>query len=139
MTHPNTARAIRKLTIAVPDPLLAAESWSRALPGSTQELTEEGRQVGIGAHLVEYLDPAAAARRYGLAQRIERGRALAIEFEVVDVDACREALLRGGVTPQHQGEATIVGGEDTHGVFISFLPNRMPSSSKASTWRCANT
>jgi hypothetical protein len=36
------------------------------------------------------------------------------------------------VTPQHQGEATIVGGEDTHGVFISFLPNRMPSSSKAS-------
>ena len=123
MTHPNTARAIRKLAIAAPDPQLAAESWSRALPGATRVPTKESAQIRIGAHLVEFLDPAMAARRYGLAQPTERARALAIEFEVTDVAACREALLRGGLSPRRHGKVTTVGSEDAHGVFISFLPS----------------
>ena len=126
LNHPNTACAIRKLAIAVPDPLLAAETWSRALPGATRVSTDEGAQIQIGAHALEFLDPAMAARRYGLALPIERARALAIEFEVADVSACREALLRGGLAPQRHGEVTTVGSEDAHGVVISFLPSQMP-------------
>jgi len=121
-SHPNTARAIRRLTIAVPDPLLAAETWSRALPGATRIAATGSAQIRVGDHVVELLDPAAAQDRYRLAQPIARARALAIEFEVADLDACRKALLQGGFSPQGHGELTSVGGEDAHGVFIGFLP-----------------
>jgi hypothetical protein len=126
LQHPNTARAIRKLSIAAPDPLQAAESWSRALAGSMCVPINGGAQIRIGRHALEFLDPATAVLRYGLAQPIECARAIAIEFGVRDVDVCREALLRGGLSPQRHGELITVGSEDAHGVFISFLPSRMP-------------
>jgi hypothetical protein len=72
------------------------------------------------------LDPATAQQRYGLAQPIACARALAIEFEVADLDACRNALLRGGFSPQRRGELTSVDGADAHGVFIGFLPRGTP-------------
>jgi catechol 2,3-dioxygenase-like lactoylglutathione lyase family enzyme len=124
--HPNTARAIRKLSIAAPDPLRAAESWLRALPGSTCASASGGAQIRIGRHALEFLEPVTAARRYGLAKTVERARAFAIEFEVTDVDACREALLRGGLSPRLQGELTWVGSDEAHGVVISFLPAGAP-------------
>jgi catechol 2,3-dioxygenase-like lactoylglutathione lyase family enzyme len=126
LQHPNTARAIRKVSIAAPDPFQAAESWSRALAGSACVPISGGAQIRIGRHALEFLDPAMAARRYGLAQPIESARAIAIEFEVLDVDVCREALLRGGLSPQRHGELTTVGSEDAHGVFISFLSSGVP-------------
>jgi len=125
LNHPNTASAIRKLAIATPDPVAAAESWSRALPGATVSIGG-GAQIRIGSHIVELLDPATAAHRYGLAREVERPRALAIEFEVADVNACRAALLRGGVSPQLQGDLTLVRGDDAHGVVIAFLPRSVP-------------
>jgi hypothetical protein len=124
--HPNTACAIRRLTIAVPDPLVAAETWSRALSGATRISAAGGAQIRVGEHVLELLDPATAQHRYGLAQPIARARALAIEFEVADLDACRKALLRGGFSPHGQGELTGVGGEDAHGVCIGFLPRGTP-------------
>jgi catechol 2,3-dioxygenase-like lactoylglutathione lyase family enzyme len=122
MTHPNTARAIRKLTIAAPDPLLAAESWSRALPGSTRSAVAGGAQIRIGQHVVEVLDPQAAARRFGLVRPVERATALAIEFEVTDVQACRHMLRQGGLSTQIEGDLTSVGAADACGVVIGFRP-----------------
>jgi catechol 2,3-dioxygenase-like lactoylglutathione lyase family enzyme len=124
--HPNTARAIRKLAIAVPDLRPAAEAWSRALPGSTRLAAAGSVQIRVGGHVLELLDPATAQHRYGLAQPPARARALAIEFEVADSDACRQALLRGGFSPQRHGELTRVGSEDAHGVFIGFTPGETP-------------
>jgi catechol 2,3-dioxygenase-like lactoylglutathione lyase family enzyme len=124
--HPNSARAIRKLAIAAPDPLLAAESWSRALPGSMRVAEGSGVQIRIGSHLVELLDPATAARRYCLPRGVERARACAIEIEVADIDACRRVLQKGGLSPQQHGDLTFVGSEDAHGVVIAFLPAGMP-------------
>jgi catechol 2,3-dioxygenase-like lactoylglutathione lyase family enzyme len=126
LNHPNTARAIRKLSITTPAPVLAAESWSRALPGATAVSIGGGAQIRIGSHIVELLDPAAAAHRYGLAREVERPRALAIEFEVADVDACRAALLRGGLAPRLQGDLTLVRCDDAHGAVIAFLPRSVP-------------
>jgi catechol 2,3-dioxygenase-like lactoylglutathione lyase family enzyme len=126
LEHPNTARAIRKLSIAAPDPSLAAQAWSRALPGSVRLSTGGVEQVRIGSHIVELIDPATAARRYGFSRGVERTKALAIEFEVTDVDTCREALLRGGLSPQRHGDVTTVGSEDAHGVVIGFVPTGAP-------------
>jgi catechol 2,3-dioxygenase-like lactoylglutathione lyase family enzyme len=122
MTHPNAARAIRKLTIAAPDPVLAADSWSRALPGSTRSAAAGGAQIRIGQHLVEVLDPPTAARCFALAKPVEHATALAIEFEVADVEACRQALRQGALSPQLDGELTLVASADACGVAIRFRP-----------------
>ncbi len=122
MTHPNTARAIRKLTIAAPDPLLTADSWSRALPGSMRSAAGGGAQIRIGQHLVEVVDPPTAARRFAFAKPVERATAVAIEFEVADVEACRRALRLGALSPQIEGELTVVAGADACGVVIGFQP-----------------
>jgi catechol 2,3-dioxygenase-like lactoylglutathione lyase family enzyme len=120
MTHPNTARAIRKLAIATPEPLRAAEAWSRALPGSMRVPADGGAQIRIGRHIVELLDPETAARRFGLAQPVARATALAIEFEVTDVGACRQVLRQGGLSPQLLGDLTSVANPDACGVVIAF-------------------
>lgn len=125
LKHPNTARAIRKLAITTPDPVAAAESWTRALPGAPVSIGG-GAQIRIGSHIVELLDPATAARRYGLAKPVERAMALAIEFEVADVDACRAVLLRGDLAPHVHGDLTSVASADAHGVVIAFLPSSVP-------------
>jgi catechol 2,3-dioxygenase-like lactoylglutathione lyase family enzyme len=126
MTHPNTARAIRKLTIAAPDPLVAADSWSRALPGSTRLAAAGGAQFRIGQHLVEILDPPTAARRFGLAKPVARATALAIEFEVLDVEACRHMLRQCGLSPQIEGDLTAIAAADACGVVIAFQPPGAP-------------
>ena len=126
MKHPNTAQAIRKLSIAVPDPPAAAESWMRALCGSTRGASGSNAQLRLGPHLIEFLDPATAARRFHPSKPIERPTALAIEFAVADVDACRECLRRGGLTSHLQGELTLVAGDDACGVALAFMPAGAP-------------
>jgi catechol 2,3-dioxygenase-like lactoylglutathione lyase family enzyme len=126
MTHPNTARAIRKLTIAAPDPHLAADSWSRALPGATRLAAPGGAQIRIGQYLVDLLDPPTAARRFGMAEPVERATALAIEFEVTDVEACRQALRQGALSPRIEGDLTAVAAADACGVIMAFRPTGAP-------------
>jgi hypothetical protein len=126
LDHPNTARAIRKLSIAAPGPRLLAESWVRALPGSILLSIGSGAQIQVGSHVIDLLDPATAVRRYDLARGIERPTAFAIEFDVMDVNACREVLRRGGLTPKLHGDLTSVGSEDACGVIIGFSPTGAP-------------
>jgi catechol 2,3-dioxygenase-like lactoylglutathione lyase family enzyme len=126
MTHPNTACAIRTLTIAAPDPRTAAASWSRALPGSTCVPAAGGAQIRIGRHVIDLLDPPTAARRFGLAEPVKRATALAIEFEVRDVSACRQALRQGGLSPQLDGDLTSVENSAACGVAIGFRPSESP-------------
>jgi hypothetical protein len=126
LTHPNTARSIRKLSIATPEPLPAAQSWSRALPGATQVAAAGGWQIRVGAHTVELLDPETAVRRFHLAKPVARPIAVAIEFEVADVAACRASLRRGGLSPVLQGDLTTVASADACGVVIAFRPPGAP-------------
>jgi len=113
-------------SIAAPAPLLAAESWSHALPGSMRVSTDSGAQIRLGSHVIEFLDPAMAARLYSPTKRVERATAIAIELEVMDVDTCREVLRRGGLSPQLHGNRTSVGSADACGVVIAFLPVGAP-------------
>jgi hypothetical protein len=120
LSHPNSARAIRKLSVAAPEPLLAADRWSRALPGATVAPIAGGAQLRIGSHLIDFIDPANAADRHALAARWEGAKAFGIEIEVADIGACREALRRGGMSPQERGESLLIGPEHTCGVIIAF-------------------
>jgi catechol 2,3-dioxygenase-like lactoylglutathione lyase family enzyme len=126
ITHLNTARAIRKLTLAAPDPLLAAASWSGALPGSTCVPADGGAQIRIGRHLVDLIDPPTAARRFGPAEPVKHATALAIEFEVRDVAACRQVLRQDGLSPHIEGNLTSVGSAEACGVVIEFRPTEAP-------------
>ena len=117
LNHPNSARAIRKLSIAAPYPQLAADRWSRAL---LRAPIAGGTQLRIGSHLIDFIDPASAAARYGLVAHLERAKAFGIELEVANIDACREALRRGGLSPRRHGGWLLIGPEDACGVVIAF-------------------
>jgi catechol 2,3-dioxygenase-like lactoylglutathione lyase family enzyme len=126
LAHPNTASAIRKLAIAAPDPQAAAGRWAKALPGSRTRAIDGGAQIRIGSHAIDLLDPEAAARRYALAEPVGRPRALAIEFAVTDVAACRAALARGGVAAHVDDARTAIAAELACGVVIAFAPSGAP-------------
>jgi catechol 2,3-dioxygenase-like lactoylglutathione lyase family enzyme len=122
LQHPNTARAIRRLAILAPDPGPAAARWARALPGAVAATIAGGTELRIGSHRVDFIHPAHAADRYGLAGRFACTKAIAIELEVADIGACREALRRGSITPQTRGESLVVRPGDACGVAIAFAP-----------------
>jgi catechol 2,3-dioxygenase-like lactoylglutathione lyase family enzyme len=125
LDHPNTARAIRKLSIAAPDPLRAVVSWSRALPGSVRVPSDAGAQIHFGSHVIDFLDPAAA-RRYGFTGPVERAHAIGMEFEVTNPGVCRETLIRGGLSWEQRGHLTCVASDDASGVAIAFAPVGAP-------------
>jgi catechol 2,3-dioxygenase-like lactoylglutathione lyase family enzyme len=121
LDHPNTARAIRKLSIAAPDPRRTAQAWARALPGSVRVPVGGGAQIRFGSHVIDFLDPAAAGR-YGFMGPVERARAIGMEFEVTNLGMCHETLTRGGLSWQQRGDLTCVASDDASGVLIAFLP-----------------
>jgi len=122
LNHANSARAIRKLSIAAPDPQLVADHWSRALPGATRAPIAGGAQLRIGSHLIDFVDPASAVAGHALAAGSDRAKAFAIELEVADIVACREALRQGGLSPEQRGDLLLIGPEHACGVGIAFAP-----------------
>ncbi len=122
VVHPNTAMAIRKLTVSVPDPLDASATWVRAFPGSTAAPIDGGICIRPGRHAIDLLDPPTAARRYRLAKPFDRVRAVGLDFAVRTVDACRAALAQGGATLEIDGNLTVIGADQACGVVITLLP-----------------
>jgi hypothetical protein len=127
VVHPNTAMAIRKLTVSVPDPLDASGPWVRAFPGSAALPIDGGICIKPGGrHAIDLLDPSTTARRYGLAKPLERARAVGLDFTVATVDACRTALAQGGATFASDGDRTVIGADQACGVVITLLPASLP-------------
>jgi hypothetical protein len=122
LEHPNTARAIRRLAIGAPDPQPTADRWTRALPDAVATSIGGGMELRVGSHRIAFIDPAHAAARYGVPERFERAKAIAIELEVANIRLCREALQRGGLIPQSRGDLLVIGPEDPCGVVIAFAP-----------------
>jgi hypothetical protein len=120
--HRNTARAIRKLAITASDPRSAAQRWARALPAAVATTIAGGTELRVGSHRIDFIDPARATARYGLAGHFERAKAIAIELEAADIGACREALRHGALTPQSHGDLLVIGPEHACGVVIAFAP-----------------
>jgi len=126
IVHPNSAIAIRKLIISVPDPREATRAWVRAFPGSTAVPIDDGISIRPGRHAIDLLDPSSAARRYRLPKPLERARAVGLDFAVGTVDACRAALAQGGATFANAGDRTVVGADHACGVVITLVPASSP-------------
>jgi catechol 2,3-dioxygenase-like lactoylglutathione lyase family enzyme len=122
MEHPNTARAIRRLTVSVPDPDAAAAIWGRALPGSAPRAVGGGVRIRALNHLIDLIDKDIAAQRYGLKTSFDHARVLAIEFAVRDVDLCRTTLQKGKVATQICGDDIGISASDACGVAIAMVP-----------------
>jgi hypothetical protein len=126
MDHPNTATAIRKLTVSVPDPSNASRAWVRALPGCAAASIEGGVRLRLLAHTIDLLDPSTTVRRYHLATPAARAKAVALDFAVTSVDASRTALARGGVPVEFVDDATVIGPSQAGGVTITMVPANAP-------------
>jgi glyoxalase-like protein len=127
VVHANTAMAIRKLTVSVPDPREASGTWMRAFPASTAVPIDGGIRIRPGRHEIDLLDPSIAARRYRLAKPLEKARAVGLDFSVGSVGACRAALAQGGANFASDGERTVIGADQTCGVVITLLPAGSPA------------
>lgn len=122
MEHPNTACAVRKFTIVTRDPTGDAAKWGRALPGSTRKMIEGGAQIRVAQNAIDLIDPATAAKRFGLGGPADRPRAIAIEFAVGDVAVCRTALAKGDAPVETDGDRTTVPAREACGVVLAFAP-----------------
>jgi hypothetical protein len=123
---PNTASAIRKLSVSTPEPATVIGAWRRALPGSTVSSIDGGSQIRIGNHLIDLVEPQTAARRYGLTAPLDRAKAIAIDFAVNDIDACRTILARNAVPTQIKGVVTRISVDHACGVAVSMVPWGLP-------------
>jgi Glyoxalase-like domain len=126
MAHSNTAEAIRKVTVSLPDPVAASGLWKRALPGAISLPIEGGVTLRFGNHAIDLLDPLSAARRYRLATPIEIARMVALDFAVGNVGACRAALARGGVPMKLNGDTILVREDHACGVVVTMSPAGSP-------------
>jgi hypothetical protein len=121
MEHANTAVAIRKFTIVTGHPEMDASKWSTALPGSSRKSIMGGAQVQVAQNAIDFVDPAIARKQFGFSGG-DRARAIAIEYAVKDVAACRAALAAGGVSATQDGDRTSVAAPDACGVVLTFAP-----------------
>jgi hypothetical protein len=126
MDHPNTAQAIRKFTIATPDPAKDAAVWERALPASTSRAVEGGMQIRVARNAIDFIDPKTAGSRFGFTDPEDRARAMAIEFGVKDVATCRAALAKIGVTARTSAHSLMVSAKDACGVTLDFVAAEAP-------------
>jgi catechol 2,3-dioxygenase-like lactoylglutathione lyase family enzyme len=120
LDHPNTAVAIRAVTLAAPDPRAAAAAWARALVGSSVAPVAGGFRVAVGAQSIELLELRAASARFGLSQVPRRAGAVALEVAVSDLGACGATLARGHVPVRRSGERLLVAPEEACSVAIAW-------------------
>jgi hypothetical protein len=126
VVHPNTAVAIRKLTVSVPDPPGASEACLRALPGATTAAIPGGVRIRLTNHVIDLIEPRTAARRYGLATPPDRAKAVALDFAVTTVDACRAVLAQYGAKVEVDDDLTVIGADQACGLVITMVAANSP-------------
>lgn len=91
LEQPNAVTGIRRVIAVASDPAGAASAWGR-IPG----MEVSGPAVRIGERTLEFVDPAAFARRFGPAPAARPALA-ALVFETSDLSKARAALESGGI------------------------------------------
>ena len=109
MGHANTAVAIRRISIACPDPDFSAAQWQRVLPTARAVSTATGVALDTGRHTLDLVRAPSP-----------EVRALGMEFEVADLAACAATLQRGAVAFRQQDGALLVGPESACNVAVRF-------------------
>ena len=109
LDHANTAVAIRRLTLACPDPELSARQWRRALPAAHAMETATGMRLDTGRYAIDLVHAD-----------VPQVRALGIDFAVAALPACRAALARGAIVWRNEGVRIAVAAEAACNVAIGF-------------------
>jgi hypothetical protein len=107
--HANTALAIRRITIACPDPDASAAQWQRVLPAARAVSTPTGVAMDTGRHTLDLVRAASP-----------EVRALGMAFAVSDLTACAAALARGAIGFREQDGALLVAPENACNVAVAF-------------------
>jgi catechol 2,3-dioxygenase-like lactoylglutathione lyase family enzyme len=126
MSHPNTAVAIRKLSLSVPAPVAASREWARALPGSVTSSIAGGIRIRLPRLAIDFLEPHAAAQRYRLGRLLNRAKCAALDFAVRSMEECRKALAQGGVKAEPDGDGVTIRADEACGVAITMAPASSP-------------
>jgi hypothetical protein len=127
MVHPNSAVALRKVTVSVPDPRPTSAAWQRAFPGSSVTEIAGGMRIRVPNHRIDLLEPKAAAQLYPRAF-IERGtaRSIALELAVSSLDACLAAVASGGIPFQTERAGVVIAADQACGVALAMVPVGTP-------------
>jgi hypothetical protein len=121
LDHPNTAVALRNITIAAQDLRHTADAWARALVGSAVATDAGSARIAVGPHVVEILDGGTAAARLGLKAVPARAKAVALEFVVADLDVCRKHLAANGIDARAGAAGISVAPEAACGVALTMV------------------
>jgi catechol 2,3-dioxygenase-like lactoylglutathione lyase family enzyme len=121
LDHPNTAVALRKVTIAAENVRQTADAWARALVGSEVTVDAGSARVAIGPHAVEIVDAGAAAARFGLNAAPARPKAVALEFAVADLGACAKHLAANGIEVRPGASSIAIAPEAACGVALTMV------------------
>lgn len=109
LSHANTALAVRRITIACPDPAFSAAQWQRVLPAARLYATATGAALDTGRHTLDLVRDASP-----------QVRALGMEFTVADLAACAAALQGGAIAYRQLDGKLQVGPENACNVSVTF-------------------
>ena len=109
LRHANTAVAVRRISIACPDPVFSGAQWLRVLPAARLYRTATGVALDTGQHTLDLLRDASP-----------QVRALGIEFAVADLAACAAALQDGAIVFRQSDGKLQVGPEHACNVAVGF-------------------
>lgn len=99
VTHPNSARAVTSVTIAVEEPKAIAEAYEKIFARTAVVLTDETVSVHVGRHVLLFVRPDDALSLYPDLGELPFWPALvAMNLKVVDLDAARIALEAGDIS-----------------------------------------
>jgi hypothetical protein len=110
LEHPNTATAVRRVSVACPDPELSARAWQRILPAAQARSTPEGVTLDTGRHELALLRRA-----------VPQARGLGIDWLVADLERCRAALRAGAIPFEDDGQSLRVAASQACNVAAGFV------------------
>jgi len=107
--HANAAVAIRRLTVACPNPGASAAQWKRILPAAVAAPVTAGVRIDTGRHSIDLIPG-----------NLPEARTTGIDFAVSDIGKCRVALQSGGIAFREARNRLEIAPEDACNVRVGF-------------------
>jgi catechol 2,3-dioxygenase-like lactoylglutathione lyase family enzyme len=114
LDHPNGARRLALVTVAVADPAAVAETWRRVVGPASVAEDADGATVRVGTGVVHF----------GRAEPGMREGPVGIAVAVADPERTARALEAGGIPFERGAEGIDVAPAEANGVALSFLDER---------------